>query len=247
MTAATIPVARAARGGRTLHDRATWWLGAILVTTLLGFQRTLSTKLGALDVMHLVHGIASLGWLIVLIVQAEFIRRRQRDRHRALAAVGVVCAVLLSVTALPMVQATAAKAATDPRGGAIGWFIVVMDLGMLAAFLGAFAAAIANVRRPAVHSRAMASTALMALAPGLGRWAMRLFHVNPVIGSYIALAAGMGLLAALILSDRRAGVRDRVYPAMLIAILLVTVASGPVSQRFTRAPIAAAPMRSPTP
>jgi len=223
-----------------LHDRATWWIGAITVVTLLGFQRTIATRLGVLDLAHLGHGVASLGWLLVLIAQAEFIRRHQRARHRTLAVVGVVCAVALTATALPMVQATAAKAGTDPAGGAIGWFLVVMDTGLLLAFVVAFAVAVANVRRPAIHSRAMAATALVALPPGLGRWAMRLFHLNPIDGSYVALGVGLALLIVLIATDRRAGIRDRVYPAMFVAMLLVTVSSAPIARRFEHLPIAAA-------
>jgi hypothetical protein len=223
-----------------LHDRATWWIGAITVLTLLGFQRTIATRLGVLDLAHLGHGVASLGWLLVLIAQAEFIRRHQRARHRALAVVGVVCAVALTATALPMVQATAAKAGTDPAGGAIGWFVVVMDTGLLLAFVMAFAVAVANVRRPAIHSRAMAATALVALPPGLGRWAMRLFHLNPIDGSYVALGVGLALLIVLIATDRRAGIRERVYPSMFVAMLLVTVGSAPIARRFEHPPVAAA-------
>jgi hypothetical protein len=217
---------------RSLHDHATWWLLAILATTLLGFTRTISTRLGVLDWLHLAHGVASLGWLMVLIAQAEFIRRGERSRHRALAVVGVICAMLLSVTALPMMQSTAAKALTTPSRAAISWFIVSMDVGLLIIYLGAFAVAVANIRQPAVHGRAMAATALVALPPGLGRWFMTLFHVNPVTGSYAALAVAIVWLIALIVSDRRAGVRDRVYPGMLAAIVLVTLASGPIATRL---------------
>jgi MFS superfamily sulfate permease-like transporter len=61
---------------------------------------------------------------------------------------------------------------------------------------------------------------------------MTLFHVNPVTGSYAALAVAIVWLIALIVSDRRAGVRDRVYPGMLAAIVLVTLASGPLATRL---------------
>lgn len=230
----------AVRDARTLHDHATWWLSVVLVTTLLGFQRTIATRLGALDIAHAVHGVASLGWLVVLIIQAEFIRRRRRESHRQLALWGVLFAMVMTVTALPMLQATVVRAAADPRGGHIGWFLLVMDSGLLLTFLGLFATAVANVRRASVHARAMAATALIGLAPGLGRWCMRLFHVDPVQGSYLALAAGAVWLGCLIWSDRRAGVRDRVYPAMLVATLLVMGLSQPIAQRFTHAPKAVA-------
>jgi hypothetical protein len=220
-----------------LHDRATWWIGAILLLTLLGFQRTITARLGTLDVAHLVHGVASLGWLLVLMAQAAFIRRRERARHRGLAVVGVMCAVALTTTALPMVQTTAARTMADPAGGAIGWFLVAMDAGLLLAFVVTFAVAVANIRRPAVHGRAMAATALVALPPGLGRWAMRLLHLDPVAGSYVALAGGIALLAVLIVTDRRAGIRDRVYPAMLAMMLVITIGSAPIASRLAHSSI----------
>ena len=213
-----------------LHDRAMWWIGGITLLTLLGFQPTLGTLLAQLDVAHVAHGVASLGWLLVLMVQAELIRRGERARHRGLAVAGVVCAVVLTTTAVPMVQVTAARAAADPARGVIGRFLVVMDTGLLLVFTAAFAVAVANVRRPAIHSRAMAATALVALPPGLGRWAMRLFHLDPVGGSYVGLAVGAGLLLALVITDRRAGVRDRVYPVMLAVMLLIAAGSAPVAR-----------------
>lgn len=219
----------ATREARTLHDYATWWLSAILVTTLLGFQATTGHKVGQLQPVYIVHGVSSLAWLVVLIVQHEFIRRRRRDRHRSLATVGVLCAMLLSITALPMMQSLAAKAAARPGGGGVAWFLVTMDAGMMLIFLGAFAVAVANVRTPAVHSRAMASTAFMALAPGLGRLLMVTLHIGPQVASCAALGVGLLLLLALIISDRRAGVRDHVYPAMFAAIALVTLGSGPLA------------------
>ncbi|MBY0491315.1 MAG: hypothetical protein K2R93_15840 [Gemmatimonadaceae bacterium] len=226
------------RRARTLHDRATIWLSVVLLTTLLGFQRTITSRLGTLDVAHAVHGVASLGWLVVLIVQAELIRRRRRESHRQLALWGVLFAMAMTVTALPMLQVTGARAVADPRGGQIGWFLLIMDSGLLLLFLSLFATAVANVRRPAIHARAMAATSLIGLAPGLGRWCMRLFQVDPIAGSYFALAAGAVWLGCLIWSDRRAGVRDRVYPAMLVATLFVMGLSQPIAQRFTHVPVA---------
>lgn len=220
---------------RTLHDHATWWLSAILVTTLMGFQATTGRKLGTLDAMHVAHGVSALAWLVILIVQHELVRRGHRQRHRALATVGVMCAMLLSVTALPMMQALAAKATSKPGGAAVPWFLLTMDVGMMLIFLGAFAYAVANVRLARTHSRAMASTAFMALAPGLGRWFMVQLHLGPIVGSLAALGVGVMLLAALIVSDRRAGVHDRVYPSVLVAITFVMIASTPLSQLLARA------------
>jgi hypothetical protein len=214
---------------RTLHDAASWWLLAILVSTVLGFQRTITTRLGALDVAHAVHGAASVSWLLLLMVQAELARRHHRVAHRQLAVGGIACALIMCMSAVPMMQALLAAAA----GGAfIPAFLTVMDTGLLIAFLALFAVAVTNVRRPAVHARAMAATALVALPPGLGRGAMRLLGLDPVGGSLVALAVAVLWLGALSVSDYRAGVRSTVYPTFAGGLLLLTLASLYVAPRF---------------
>jgi len=210
----------------TMHDYATWWLAAILVTTALGFQRTITERLGALDTAHMAHGLCSTVWLVVLIVQAELAKRRRRDAHRLLAIVGTVSALGIAMTSLPMLANTLAATATVPPPVVpMLQELVVMDSGLLVLFFGAFALAVSHLKRPAVHGRAMAATALVALPPGIGRWYMRLFGVDPVVGSRIALGTATVLLVALIVTDRRAGVNDRVYPAALAIVLLTGFAS----------------------
>lgn len=212
---------------RTLHDAASWWLLAILVSTVLGFQRTITTRLGVLDVAHAVHGAASMSWLLLLIVQAELARRQRRVAHRLLAVGGIVSALIMCMSAVPMMQTLMAAAA----GGAfIPAFLAVMDTGLLIGFLALFAVAVTNVRRPAVHARAMAATALVALPPGLGRGAMRLLGLDPVGGSLVALTVAVLWLGALSVSDYRAGVRNATYPIFagwLIVLAMMSLAWAP--------------------
>lgn len=227
MGATTLPLSSAgAENRRPLHDYATWWLTVILVTTIIGFQRTITTRLGELDVAHAVHGVFSTLWLAVLIAQAELAKRRMRDRHRLLAVVGTVSALGIATTSLPMLSSMiAASAKVPPPVTPMLQQLVIMDCGLLVLFTGAFAVAVSHIRRPMVHSRAMAATALVALPPGIGRWYMRLFGVDPVVGSRIALATAAALLVALIVTDRRAGVKDRVYPAALVVVASIAATS----------------------
>lgn len=46
---------------------------------------------------------------------------------------------------------------------------------------------------------------------------------GPEPGSYLALATGAAIVAALIVADRRAGVRDRVLPATFAALVTIGV------------------------
>lgn len=223
---ATAPVFALRSRAWSLHDYATWWLAAILVTTALGFQRTITERLDRLDVAHMAHGICSTVWLLVLIAQAELARRRQRESHRLLAIVGTASALGVAMTALPMLASTLhASTKVPPPVVPMLQELVVMDCGLLVLFAGAFALAVSHIRRPAVHSRAMAATALVALPPGIGRWYMRLFDVDAVVGSRIALATAAALLVACIVTDRWVGIRDRVYPAALVVVLLIFATS----------------------
>lgn len=236
-TAGELPLGRAAPTARTLHDRATWWLLAIVLLSLAGFSRTVSTRLGQLDWAHLLHGGASLGWLLLLAAQSELARRGQRQRHRSLAVIGVGCALVMSMSAVPMMQALWAGAVAvsdDFRRSTVLRFLVAMNVGLLVCLLALLAVALSHVRQRAIHSRAMAATALLALPAGLGRWVMRLLGLDPMGGSLVALGVAVLWLALLAISDRRHGVRDWVYPAGAMALTTVTGAAIIVARTWSR-------------
>ncbi len=79
LEARALPTAAARRqAGRTprmLHAHATWWPLAIVLVAVAGFMPTLTTRRGALDWAHAVHGGASVAWLLLLVVQSELARQ----------------------------------------------------------------------------------------------------------------------------------------------------------------------------
>jgi hypothetical protein len=202
---------------------APWWLTGITVATLLGFQPTLAKGPGGLDLAHAIHGTAALGWSLLLIVQAALAQDGRRAWHRQLAVLGVACAVTMVSSSVPMLQSLAAGALANAGFRPIGNRLWLMDVMLLALFVALFAVAMANVRRATTHARAMAATGILALPAGLGRAYMRLLNLNPAQASYLALATGAAILAAVIVSDRRRGVRDVVLPAVLVACVAVAV------------------------
>ncbi|MCA2982702.1 hypothetical protein [Gemmatimonas sp.] len=217
---------QAGRTPRTLHDHATWWLLVIVLVTVAGFTPSLTTRRGALDWAHAVHGGASVAWLLLLVAQSELARRGLTRGHRQLALVGVGCALVMCMSAVPMLQALAAAVtAADavPARAAVPRFLLRLDFGLLACLLGLLAVALSQVRNRARHARAMAATALLALPAGLGRWAMRLLDLDPIGGSLVALGLGALWLMALAYSDARAGVRDRVYGSLAAALGAIAV------------------------
>lgn len=216
------------RGGMlaTVPIAAPWWLGAIVVLTVIGFQPSVTRTSNPMDWAHALHGITALGWSITLVGQAWLAEQRRRDAHRLLAVAGVLFAIGLVATAMPMLASLAKGASANPGFRPIGLRLLAMDGLLLLLFLVLFSVAIAFVRRPAVHARALAATGLLALPAGLGRLYMRLFSVDPMRASYLALGTAVLLLMALIVGDRRAGVRDVVHPLVLGAVLAVALVTG---------------------
>lgn len=97
--------------------------------------------------------------------------------------------------------------------------LLAMDTLLMLMFVVLFAVAVAFVRKPAVHSRALASTGLLALPPGIGRAWMGWAGVDPIAGSHLALITGSLLVVVLIIRDRRATQHEPVYPAVLASLV----------------------------
>lgn len=207
------------RTDATTPALAPWWLGAILLLTMVGFQRVIRTGGATLDLAHAVHGSAALSWSLLLVVQARLAEQRRRALHRQLAVLGTLLAITLVASAPPMLQSMARGAAANAGFRPIGHRLLVLDVLTLLLFVALFAVAMANVRRPQVHARAIAASGLVALPPGLGRVFMRILPVTPPVGGYLAAGVAVVLLLALIRADRKAGVRDAVLPAVAIAFV----------------------------
>jgi hypothetical protein len=120
-----------------------------------------------------------------------------------------------------MLSAIATAAIGNDDFRPTGYGLLALDLLLLALFVALVAVAVAWVRRPAVHSRVMAATGLLALPAGLGRGYMALLHVGALAASHLALGTALVILAGLIVRDRRAHQIEPVYPVTLLAILVI--------------------------
>jgi hypothetical protein len=220
-------------GGAVLRARiatvpvgAPWWLAAIVVLTVIGFQASVTRAATPIDWAHALHGITALGWSMTLVAQAWLAEQRRREAHRLVAVAGMVFGIGLVSTAFPMLASLAAGASANPAFRRIGLRLLAMDCLLLTLFTALLAVAVAFVRRPAVHARAISATGLLALPASLGRRYMRVLSVDPMRGSYLALGTAAMLLVGLIIADRRAGVRDRVHPLVLAAVVAVSLLVG---------------------
>ena len=70
-----------------------------IAVTLIGFWRTFFTQLGNTDTLHMLHGASSVGWLVLVLVQASLIRARKFNAHRLLGCCSLLLFTLLLVSA----------------------------------------------------------------------------------------------------------------------------------------------------
>jgi len=220
MSTSTLPEAGPITGTRprtSAPARATtgaaWWLTAIVITTALGFRGPLQRH--SLDLAHAAHGGFALAWSLLLIVQAGLADARRKRAHRFVAIGGMTCAIGLIASSVPMLHTMAGVAVANALVRPLLLQLLAMDTTLMTLFVALVAVAMAFVRTPAIHSRALASTGLLALPPGLGRAYMSWVGVDPVVGSHLALASGSLLVLALIIRDRRAQQYEPVYPTVL--------------------------------
>lgn len=202
---------------------AAWWLAAIVLATVAGFASSFSKRPHTLDVAHTAHGVVALGWSVLLRSQAFFADTRRREWHRIGAVLGMIFAIGLVATSLPMLTAIATAAVGNDEFRPTGYGLLALDVLLLALFVVLVAVAVAWIRRPAVHSRVMAATGLLALPAGLGRGYMALLRVGALTASHLALGTALAILVWLIVRDRRAQQVEPVYPATLMLLVAIQV------------------------
>lgn len=207
-----------------------WWLLLVLTVVVAGFWPSLFRHMRAQDVAHSLHGFTATGWLVGLIGQAWLVSRGQRIWHRRVALAMIPTAIAMIVTAVPMMRSILRAGLANADFQPLARELVVIDVHSLLVFTGLLSVGLANVRRSALHRRALPATAMLAIPPALSR-----LLAGPLVGMPFPIALHgcfalpYGLLGWLIWRDRRDGVSDRVYPVTLALIAALQVSMGPVS------------------
>lgn len=229
MTTAAAPAPIAAAGPRSSPVAEHWWLLLTLAVIVAGFWPSFFDRLRAQDVAHSLHGFTSTGWLVGLIVQSVLIARGARAAHRGVALAMIPMAVAMVVTAVPMMGAMLRTGIAEPGFMPIARVLTVVDVVSLALFVGLLSVALVNVRRPPIHRRALASTALLGVSPGLTRLLAGAFGVPFMVALHASFIYVYAVLAWLIWQDRRAGVRDRVHPVVLVLVAVMQLVMVPLA------------------
>jgi hypothetical protein len=205
-----------------LYPRAGWYFGAALAVIVAGFFPSYFARLRETDAVHHFHGIVATTWMLLLVVQAQLAASPRRWKlHRQLGWTSVVIAPLLVVSGLLVVRVM--LRGETPFNRAFGHRLAFLDLTTLAFFSVAYVLALKNRRDQATHARWIATTALVAVPPGLAR----LLHLLGVSSFAVGVTLSYvlcGLIAlALIWDDRRKGAIRLPY-SLLVGLIAVQIA-----------------------
>lgn len=147
---------------------AVFWFAGLLVILVLGFWKSyFSIILDGPDKMHHFHGLAMLGWVLLLINQAWLARARKLDLHRKTGKLSYVLAPLIVISGVLVTFHNIARQ-EDPLAP---FAMSIFHLGLFSALAYAVLYTLAMVHRNNVqyHARYMIATALVFLVPGLSR------------------------------------------------------------------------------
>jgi hypothetical protein len=177
-----------------------------IAVTLIGFWRTFFTQLGNTDTLHMLHGVSSVGWLVLVLIQASFIGARQFNAHRLLGWCSLLLFTLLLVSAWN-VLALMLSGKGSPMPFELAKLFAMSDVTAIPLMVILYAGAIWFRKNRHVHSRLISATLLAGLLPATAR----MFNlVMPGIDGLIlamhpTYLFELGILAVLIWFDWRAG------------------------------------------
>ncbi|CAN5756426.1 hypothetical protein BH23GEM11_BH23GEM11_06590 [soil metagenome] len=165
----------------------------ILALTLIAFSDNLFTDVGQesnRDPKFIVHGLLALAWVVLLVIQTNFVRKENYHAHRRLGILGVIVAVGVTLSTLwVFVVIWQGWDALPFFAKANRFFLPTYALLVLLGYL--------NRAKPVRHKRFMFMATLYMLGPVLDRASghlnVNVFILNPVIWN--------GLWASLFLYD----------------------------------------------
>ena len=139
-----------------------------IAVTVIGFWRTFFTQLGNTDAAHMLHGVSSTGWLVLVLAQAALIRSRQFKWHRVVGWSSLLLFAVLIVSSWQMMALL-----LSGKGGPLPFeaakLFVYSDVTALPLLIICYAGAIILRKDRHVHSRLVSTTLLAGLLPALAR------------------------------------------------------------------------------
>ena len=183
---------------KLLQNRIGYLFIVVLLICLLGFYPTYISKFPEFKDFtsaHHFHGLMALLWILMLIVQPFLIRAKKHQLHRQIGKFSYILMPLLIISlflvskagyerSIKMMPETAALAGLTNGIPDMFSFAILYVLAMV------------HRKNTPYHLRFMASTGIMMIGPGLGRFLIVTFGIPfpIVILSIILLTTGVGLV-----------------------------------------------------
>ena len=158
---------------KRLQNRIFYFFVAIFIVTNLGFYKTylihFPTFEGFAWIFH-VHGMLAMAWILMLIAQAYLIRAEKYDLHRLVGKLSyVIMPLFLASLFFAAKESYLTNIKTKPQTDVLanmtnGGTIDIFFIGLI------YTLAMVYKKNVGYHLRFMASTGLIILMPGLGRF-----------------------------------------------------------------------------
>jgi hypothetical protein len=177
-----------------------------LVATAIGFLPTFFMRLNQVDVPHLIHGWTMIAWLLLVVVQASLIGKRQYRAHRVLGWCSLGLFVAMVGSSLQMMALMLSGKTHLPF--AFAKFFGYSDIVDLPLLFLLYGGAIYFRKDRHLHSRLIAATVLTSMVPALARmyniliWRSMAGLNNAMHPTYLTILITLGVLIVI---DRRNG------------------------------------------
>jgi hypothetical protein len=185
-------------------------------------------------IFHL-HGAIFFTWTLFFVLQTSLVVNRRTAMHRELGLLGIALATAMLFTG------TMVSIIGMNRFIALGFVdqaraFSIVPLSAILYFSAVFAYAIANIKRPGIHKRAMILATVALLQPAVARWFIFFFSPPDATGPVpVMLSVAPGMVSDLpllyaIIHDKRNGARPHpVYVIGVVTLVAMQVLRVPVS------------------
>jgi len=178
-----------------MYRNAHWYVLSLFVLIFAGFFKTYFAKLPTTDVMHHLHAVTAIGWMVLVVLQSYFVTHGRASWHRAFAKLSFVILPMLMITGLFMVYDILTRDPLKPGGPAT--LFAFADLNSLFYLMVLYSMGIVYRRHVCQHQRFMVSTVFVLFPPAVGR--IFLFYI-PFSWTASLILAGIYLFSLVIVA-----------------------------------------------
>ncbi len=153
----------------SLYRHAYIYIALIFIFIFVGFFPDYFSRLGKTDLVHHIHAVFAMLWMVLVVTQTWLIGHDNVRWHRRLGKSSFVLAPMLVITALDMVHLALGRGTTPLKLGDGRIALAYIDISLLLYFVLFYTLAIVNRRDFRKHQRFMVATAFVVIPPALGR------------------------------------------------------------------------------